>query len=256
MAAASMLLLVLFGVGHATAGCLSWCSEWTCNQLEECGTCQPCMPRPPPPPLLPNANVINPFASTGGWYVNPTLSANLESTIASGEASAATVDVLKRMKEIPSAYWIDHYSKIRGAFRLDTLEGILQDADSKPDPPLCVFIFYDLPNRDCNAKASNGEISFSEAEAEEALATYKTRYVDPFAEMIETYARVPVVIVIEPDSLGNAISNAGQNGCSRATVLNYKLGVRYAVNRLSESRAREVQHGRISLEDEEGPVYI
>jgi hypothetical protein len=22
----------------------------------------------------------------------------------------------------------------------------------RPDPPLCVFIFYDLPNRDCNAK--------------------------------------------------------------------------------------------------------
>ena len=124
MAAASVLLLVLFGVGHATAGCLSWCSEWTCNQLEECGTCQPCMPRPPPPPLLPNANVINPFASTGGWYVNPTLSANLESTIASGEASAATVDVLKRMKEIPSAYWIDHYSKIRGAFRLSSRDEV------------------------------------------------------------------------------------------------------------------------------------
>jgi len=197
------------------------------------------MPRPPPPPLHPNANALNPFGSSGGWYVNPTLSANLDSTIALGKATPAESAVLEQMKTIPSAYWIDHYGKIRGKNRLDTLEGILQDAAAKANPPLCVFIFYDLPNRDCNAKASNGEISFGgdkDDAAAAALSEYKLRYVEPFAAMLALYAKVPVVIVVEPDSLGNVISNAGNNGCSAATVSNYKLGVRHAVNALSSAR--------------------
>ena len=39
----------------------------------------------------------------------------------------------------------------------DSMEGILEDALNKPVPELVVFIVYDLPNRDCHAKASNGE---------------------------------------------------------------------------------------------------
>jgi cellulose 1,4-beta-cellobiosidase len=157
--------------------------------------------------------------------------------------------MLEQMKTIPSAFWIDNYGKIRGSNRLDTLEGILQDAASKSDPPLCVFIFYDLPNRDCNAKASNGEISFGEqdvAEASEAaLAIYRTRYVDPFVAVLGEYPRVPVVIVIEPDSLGNVISNAGQHSCTAATVATYKLGVRYAVDALSGARGHLAAGGTV-----------
>ena len=41
---------------------------------------------------------------------------------------------------------------------ISTLEGILHAASLEPDPPLVVAIVYDLRNRDCAAKASNGEI--------------------------------------------------------------------------------------------------
>jgi len=188
--------------------------------------------------MLPNAMPRNPFGTTGGWYVNPTLRDNLESTIATGVATPAEVAVLNQMKEIPSAFWIDHYGKISGTGRLDTLEGILEDAAAKADPPLCVFIFYDLPNRDCNAKASNGEISFrGDDAADVALAEYRTQYVDPFVAILARYSSVPVVIVVEPDSLGNVISNAGRNGCSEATVNNYKAGIKYAVDALSIARS-------------------
>ena len=88
-----------------------------------------------------------------------------------------------------------------------------------------------MPNRDCNAKASNGEIAFSEGAnaAAAGLRTYKEQYVDPFAAVLAEYASVPVVLVLEPDSLGNVISNAGSNGCGAATVANYKEGITYAV---------------------------
>ena len=58
--------------------------------------------------------------------------------------------------QVPSAFWIDDKAKIRGN-SLGTLEGILKDAAKKAVPPLCVFIFYDLPNRcTCNSKTCLG----------------------------------------------------------------------------------------------------
>lgn len=214
-------------------GCEDWCSSWTCNQPKDCGGCPVCMPRPPPPPLLPNAFPRNPFESVGGWYVNPSLTENLRRTIASVD-SGPGVAVLEKMKRIPSAFWIDNKAKIRGS-GLDTLEGILADAASHAEPPLCVFIFYDLPNRDCSAMASAGEISHGNGAgaAAAALRVYKEQYVDEFAAVLAKHSRVPVVLVLEPDSLGNVISNEGAERCSGETVANYKEGITYAVQTLS-----------------------
>jgi hypothetical protein len=127
------------GARPGGTACQTWCNEYTCDQPAECGGCAPCQPHPPPPPQRPNAFAHNPFIAAGGWYVNPTLKANLEATAAS--ASGREAEVLHQMKEVPSAFWIDHASKIRGADRFDTLEGIVQDASrALPHPKLCVFI--------------------------------------------------------------------------------------------------------------------
>ena len=224
------------GTSDGATACQDWCSEWTCKEQHTmCSGCAACQPSPPPPPLRPNAFRHNPFISRGGWYVNPTLRANIERTIRTGGMDARAASTLERMQRIPSAFWIDSKAKIRG-HTLDTLEGILRDAAThRPYPKLCVFIFYDLPNRDCNAKASNGEITAAaDTDAAAALLEYKHTYVDPFASVLASYREVPVVLVIEPDSLGNVISNRGQNGCTEATVASYKEGVRYAVATLAE----------------------
>ena len=47
-------------------------------------------------------------------------------------------------------------AKIRGE-DTNSMEGILKDAAAKNE--LVVFIIYDLPNRDCHAKASNGYLA-------------------------------------------------------------------------------------------------
>ena len=139
------------------------------------------MPAPPPAPFLPNAFRQNPFGRTS-WYVNPTLAANLDRTIGRSAARADVLNTLRQMRRVPSAFWIDSKQKIRGG--RSSLEGVLADAAaSGSSPPLCVFVFYDLPNRDCNAKASNGEIRFSAHDADAALEEYKREYVDPFVEV-------------------------------------------------------------------------
>merc|ERR1719383_314038 len=123
----------------------------------------PTPPAPTPPgngpqcwkPISPKTN---PFLDQT-YYVNPSYKDLLQSSI--DKADGEIKKTMQKMQNVPSAFWIDVKSKIRkgnGHPDLSTVEGILEDA-AKCDPPhLVVFIVYDLPNRDCWALASNGEI--------------------------------------------------------------------------------------------------
>lgn len=186
----------------------------------------------------------NPFDAAKTWYVNPANQHEIDSSIATTPAGPVRA-TLKQMRDIPSAYWIDKKSKIRGN-TTDSLEGILEDASSQSPPPLVVFIFYDLPNRDCDAKSSNGEICCkanpdgtcnydAQGDCAAGIDEYKTEYVEPFAKVLGRYSHVPVVIVVEPDSLPNIATNAAHPHCGNpATRAAYTQGVTYAVEQLAQ----------------------
>ncbi|CAK0792022.1 unnamed protein product, partial [Prorocentrum cordatum] len=103
-----------------------------------------------------------------------------------------------------------------------------------------------LPNRDCDAKASNGEICCYKGEGgrcdydktgdcAEGLEEYKVEYVDPFVEVLKEYeSKLPIVVVLEPDSLPNLATNLGHPHCGNpATVAAYTEGIGYALERLT-----------------------
>ncbi|GAA1784746.1 hypothetical protein GCM10009682_03620 [Luedemannella flava] len=61
------------------------------------------------------------------------------------------------------------------------------------------MVIYDLPNRDCSALASNGELLI----ANNGLARYKAEYIDPIVTILKQpkYSSLRIVTVVEPDSL-------------------------------------------------------
>jgi cellulose 1,4-beta-cellobiosidase len=79
-----------------------------------------------------------------------------------------------------------------------------------------MFVIYDLPNRDCAALASNGEILCEDATCAQGLNTYKTQYVDKVVAILAKYSDVKTVVIIEPDSLPNLATNLGVPKCSQA----------------------------------------
>lgn len=189
----------------------------------------------------------NPFLGKK-FYVNPSFQKELDTSIAS--ASGAIKASLLNMRDAPSAYWLDTRDKIKSSGLANdtaTMEGILKHAASISPAPLVSFIVYDLPNRDCHAHASNGEICcaynedktcdyLKEGDCSDALTIYKTDYIDPIAAVVKEYQdRVPIVLVIEPDSLPNLATNKGDPRCgSAATVNAYKSGIAYAVSKIAE----------------------
>lgn len=199
----------------------------------------------------------NPFGANRLFYANPQLAVawrGLRDALHLDSSDSALEARLENLATVPSAFWIDTKDKIVGADQPGTLEAILASAAALADQndgvaPLCTFVWYNLPNRDCHAKASSGEICCSgrlpdgrcdlspqSGGCQEGLHEYMTEYADPFIEVLTRYvATVPVAIVLEPDSLANLITNAADPQCGAATYEAYTKGIEYAVRRLSEA---------------------
>jgi len=94
---------------------------------------------------------------------------------------------------------------------------------------LVQIVIYDLPDRDCHAKASNGELSIANGGA----ALYK-QYIDGISAWITKYPTVRVVAVVEPDSLANLVTNLSDSKCANAATT-YKELTAYAIKTLTQS---------------------
>ncbi|MEW9549910.1 glycoside hydrolase family 6 protein [Nonomuraea sp. NPDC050783] len=169
-------------------------------------------------------HVANPYAGATG-YVNPNWSAK-----AAAEPGGSAV------ANTSTAVWLDRIAAIAGSSSSMGLEAHLdeavrQDAANGSAPLTVQFVIYDLPNRDCSALASNGELLI----AENGLNRYKTEYIDPIASIMSNskYANLRIVTIIEPDSLPNLVTNLSFAKCAEANSTGaYVQGVQYALNKL------------------------
>jgi len=164
----------------------------------------------------------NPFLNTQ-IYTNPSYQAEVEGTIATHPDLAT---LLKKAEDIPAAYWIDSISRIAN------ITAVLEGAKAKGTSELTIFVIYDLPNRDCAALASNGELVCADSTCTDALNTYRTQYIDPIVTIFKKFSGQPIVCIIEPDSLPNLATNMNLQKCQQAENA-YKQGTAYAIKQLA-----------------------
>ncbi|MER5888209.1 glycoside hydrolase family 6 protein [Streptomyces sp. NPDC001941] len=175
------------------------------------------------------AHQDNPFAGAT-QYVNPLWKANvLREADATPDSALAA-----RMRAVagqPTAVWMDNIRAIAGAPGGMGLEAHLDAALAQKGSAPLVFnvVVYDLPGRDCNALASNGELPATAA----GLDRYKSEYVDPLVSVLAKakYAGLRIVATVEPDSLPNVVTNSSVPVCQTAGPL-YEQGIAYALTRL------------------------
>jgi cellulose 1,4-beta-cellobiosidase len=187
----------------------------------------------------PGDKVDNPFAGATG-YVNAAWQAQVETAAASaGNATlAARMRVVGRQS---TAVWMDRIGAIdppgTALGLADHLNAAVQQDAANGSAPLAIqVVVYDLPNRDCAALASNGELLI----AQNGLARYRSEYIDPIRSVLANpaYADLRIVLIVEPDSLPNLVTNvsgaqASQRCIEAQQTGAYRDGVRYAVGQLS-----------------------
>ncbi|KAG8961663.1 hypothetical protein FRC05_005837 [Tulasnella sp. 425] len=146
----------------------------------------------------------NPYESGYTTYLSPYYIAEVNAAIAT-QSSATLKTKSAAVAKIPNFTWFDTADKV------PTLSTYLADAQSQSSKSIVQIVVYDLPDRDCHAKASNGEYHI----ANNGVALYKA-YVDSIASAVSAYPGVRVVAVVEPDSLANLVTNMSDSHCANA----------------------------------------
>ena len=101
-----------------------------------------------------------------------------------------------------------------------------QTAGGQPVVP--VFVVYDMPGRDCAAAASAGELGPNDA----GEARYQKEYIDVIAAALAAHPELNTALIVEPDSLGNLVTNLEKPDCAAAEGI-YKRAIAYAIAKLS-----------------------
>lgn len=123
-----------------------------------------------------------------------------------------------KVADVGSFLWVDTIANIdRLAAELET---------EIPCDHILGVVVYDLPGRDCAAKASNGELKVGE------LSRYKTEYIDKIAALLKSKPNTAFALVIEPDSLPNLVTNSDLSTCQQSAA-GYRDGVAYAIRQLN-----------------------
>jgi cellulose 1,4-beta-cellobiosidase len=168
----------------------------------------------------------NPFVGSD-YYINPDYVKEVNITISKNPAYE---NQLRKAQQVSAAYWIDTISRIGNVTAV--LDGAKAQQAKTGKKTLTVFIVYDLPNRDCAAAASNGELVCADSACSDGLNTYKTKYVDPIVALFKKYPELPIVAIVEPDSLGNMATNLAEQKCAQAENA-YYTGIAYSISQLS-----------------------
>ncbi|KAJ4351785.1 uncharacterized protein N0V89_007129 [Didymosphaeria variabile] len=171
-------------------------------------------------------NSANPLAGKT-FYANPYYSSeivNIAAPSLSAAGSAALAAKATDVAKVGTFYWLDVRAKVP---TIATFAKDVQTKNAAGANLVLPLVVYDLPERDCSALASNGELSL----ANNGAALYQG-YIDDIAAQIKAFPGVTFVLVIEPDSLANLVTNLNVQKCANAADA-YKTLTEYAIKTLN-----------------------
>lgn len=192
-------------------------------------------------------NSGNPLAGYG-FYANPYYASEISSLAVptlSAKGSAAWAAKATSVAKIGTFVWLDTRAKVPS---IATYAADVQKQNAAGAKLVLPLVVYDLPDRDCAALASNGELSI----ANNGSALYKD-YINSIVTQIKAYPDVKFLLVIgtlpftfffqvmynanlytEPDSLANLVTNMAVSKCANAASTYKELTV-YAIQALNLS---------------------
>ncbi len=160
----------------------------------------------------------NPFKGVR-FFLNPEYTAAVEAT---AQKHPDMAEQIRKVATYPTGVWLSDIKAV------DNLKGWLDEAKKQQDesgvPTMTLIVVYNLPERDCSAESSAGELKADE----NGEARYRTEFIDPIAAQFRAHPDQPIAVVLEPDSLGNLATNLAIPKCQRARSI-YRNGVVYAL---------------------------
>lgn len=163
------------------------------------------------------------FFDGASFYVNPDYVAKVEAAAAQSPANASQ---FRKVEAYPTAIWLDSIVAAKETSRY--LDAVAAQQRSTQQSVVAVFVLYDMPNRDCSAASSAGELAIESG----GEGRYQHDYIDEVAKAFAAHKAVKIVGVVEPDSLANLATNMAVKKCRVAETV-YRDSIAYAVRALS-----------------------
>jgi cellulose 1,4-beta-cellobiosidase len=167
----------------------------------------------------------NPFAGAE-LFVDPGYVKKVDSSIAMVTDTALKAK-MEKVKQIQTAFWLDRIEAIKELPAY--LDAALKRQNETCEPVTALIVIYDLPNRDCFAEASNGELQL----AQNGTQRYKEEYIAPIKQILAAHSGQRIAAVIEPDSLPNIATNLGGKRCDETTAQSYRDNVAHTLKELN-----------------------
>ncbi|KAI9166353.1 1,4-beta-D-glucan cellobiohydrolase CEL6B [Paramyrothecium foliicola] len=167
----------------------------------------------------------NPFIGRK-LYVNRAYAAKLEETFDHFIAANDTLNALKTrtVQETGSFVWI---SSISGLGELDRAISAARAEQRQGGVKQIVgLVLYDLPDRDCSAGESAGELT-----GRDGLRRYKDEYVNAWYDRLRQATDLTFAVAVEPDAIGNMVTNQHVPFCAEAQPIQEE-GIAYAIKKL------------------------
>lgn len=172
---------------------------------------------------------------------NPTYAEKLEAVYEHFEQAgdAANAAKTRQVQEQGTFFWI---SQVASLPDIDEAIATARARQAETGQEQIVgLVLYDLPDRDCSGGESSGEFESDK----DGLARYKAEYVDEFAAKVAEGSELTFAIVLEPDAIGNIVTNQGNPFCAQATPV-YEEGIAYAISKLQSPNVHlylDASHG-------------
>ncbi|KAF2835114.1 glycoside hydrolase family 6 protein [Patellaria atrata CBS 101060] len=183
-------------------------------------------PSPPSPTATVGPVAGNPLAGYE-LYANPYYSSEIHTLAIPSLVSAGKTALAAKasaVAKVGTFVWLDTRAKV------PSIPTYAEDVRAKNKAGANIalpLVVYNLPDRDCAALASNGELAI----ANNGEALYRG-YIDSIAAHIKTYSDVKFILTIEPDSLANLITNLNVQKCANAKKA-YEDSTIYALKTLN-----------------------
>jgi len=165
----------------------------------------------------------NPF-DEAVLYVNPTYWNEVQNAIS---VLPTFSSLFAQVQNVSTANWLDTTAKTGNITKI-LADALNQAGNSDIVVP---FVVYNLPDRDCSAGASNGEILCADANCTAGIAQYQTQYIDVIVQAFEQYPNenLRIVAIIEPDALPNMATNLAIPKCAQGEIAYFSC-ISYAIS--------------------------
>jgi cellulose 1,4-beta-cellobiosidase len=170
-----------------------------------------------------NDTGVNPFEGRK-LFANPGWSKKLDQTYQAfaDKKDNVNADKVRVIQDIGTFVWVTDRAGLSNID--DAITAARAEKKASGVDQIVGLVLYNLPDRDCSAGESAGELSSTA----NGLEIYKTEFVKPYAEKVSAATDLTFAIVLEPDSLANLVTNQAVAFCANASDT-YKEGIAYAI---------------------------